>query len=697
MKKIFIILSVLISINAFSQTDIAFRDDFNENTYAWSEKSSEDYETKVENGYYNIFHKRESGSWFFWNSIVVNPDKDFVIESKIKQESGVDDNGYGIIWGTSGTNNAYIFAISSNGYFKVAKYEEGNYENIQKWKEISNINGIGTDNILKIKREGKTLYFYVNDEEVYKTKFQPFFGGLFGFILHDKMKINIDYLEIRQDGMKLNLVDNPINGYVKENLGKNINSEYSEIDALISQDGRTLYVTRKDHPGNIGGKNDDIWVSTLDDEGNWKELENFGKPLNNSGNNSIISVSPDGNTFLVMNHYSYDGSSNIGSGISLTNRVSYGLQVPHKIEIKNYVNESDYAEYCLAPNKKALVMAIKTKDSYGGRDLYVSFDKKGEFTEPMNLGPDINSFGDEISPFLASDNKTLYFSSDGRPGYGNNDIFVSKRLDDTWKKWSEPKNLGPEINSSDWDAYYTIPASGDYAFLTSSNNSIGKSDIFKIKQPEDAKPDPVVLIYGKVLNAKTNEPMDANIAYNDLKTDEEMGTASSDPTNGEYKIVLPYGTIYSFRAAKQEFYPVSDNINVSNITEYAEIERNLYLSPIEVGQTIRLNNIFFDNNESTLKEESFAELNRLVELLKENKKMKISLGGHTDNVGSDAYNLKLSDDRVNSVIKYVTENGIDASRLSGKGYGETKPIATNDTDEGKALNRRVEFTIEEMN
>jgi outer membrane protein OmpA-like peptidoglycan-associated protein len=311
----------------------------------------------------------------------------------------------------------------------------------------------------------------------------------------------------------------------------------------------------------------------------------------------------------------------------------------------------------------------------------------------MNIGSVVNSYNNESSPFLASDDRSLYFSSNGHPGYGSNDIFMTKRLDDTWLNWSAPKNLGPEINSAEWDAYYTLPASGNYAYLISYENAIGEGDIFRVKPPEASKPDPVVLIFGKVINKKTNEPMQASISYNDLKTDTEKGSATSDPSTGEYRIILPYGTNYSFRAMQQGFYPTSDNLDVSTLDHYTEIERDLYLSPIEVGETIRLNNIFFDLDKATLKEESFSELNRLVQLLKDNSKMTIKIQGHTDNQGSDAYNKKLSEDRVNTVIQYLITNGVETERLTGEGFGESNPVATNDTDEGKAINRRVEFTI----
>jgi outer membrane protein OmpA-like peptidoglycan-associated protein len=287
----------------------------------------------------------------------------------------------------------------------------------------------------------------------------------------------------------------------------------------------------------------------------------------------------------------------------------------------------------------------------------------------------------------------MYFSTNGKRGYGNNDIYVTHRLDSTWTNWSEPENLGPEINTSDWDAYFTLQASGKYAYMVSQQNAIGKEDIFKIKLPDAIKPKPVALIYGKVLDLKTKTPLGTSIYYYDLKTGKEVGVASSNPTDGSYKIILPTGYSYSFLASKQGYMSVSDNVDLKSLNEYKEIERNLYLAPIEVGQTIRLNNIFFDFAKADILPTSFADLNRLIKILNEYPQLQIEVSGHTDNIGADAANLSLSQARSQSVVNYLLNNSIEKTRLIAKGYGELKPIETNLTDEGRATNRRVEFTI----
>ena len=207
------------------------------------------------------------------------------------------------------------------------------------------------------------------------------------------------------------------------------------------------------------------------------------------------------------------------------------------------------------------------------------------------------------------------------------------------------------------------------------------------------QPDPVVLIKGKVLNQKTNEPVDAIISYNGIVDGKNYGTARTNPATGEYTIVLPYGNNYDFTASAANYIGVSDNLDLTDVGEYKVIERDLYLVPIEVGATVRLNNIFFETGKDGLKNESFTELMRVVEFLKSNPNVKIELSGHTDNVGDKNFNKTLSQKRADTVLAYLTANGIDKSRLVAKGYGMEKPVAENATEEGKAMNRRVEFTI----
>ena len=299
----------------------------------------------------------------------------------------------------------------------------------------------------------------------------------------------------------------------KENLGFVINTPHKEILPVISPDGQTLYFCRWGNKDNLGDENDqDIWVSIIDSNGEWSRPRNIGFPLNNYGSNGVCSVSPDGNTLLLFGVYQPD--STIQAGVSISHKTANNWSYPEKLNIKNFANLSLYASYYLANDGKTLLMCIEGAETYGGLDVYVSFKEDGNtWTEPKNLGKTINTPFDDYSPFLASDGVSLYFSSVGHGGFGKADIFVSRRLDSTWLNWTSPENLGETINTTGNDAYYMMPASGDYAYFSSAVDMFGDMDIFRIKVPKDVQPRVAVIISGKVLNSKTGQPIDAQVYY----------------------------------------------------------------------------------------------------------------------------------------------------------------------------------------
>jgi len=486
----------------------------------------------------------------------------------------------------------------------------------------------------------------------------------------------------------------------KERLGNSVNSKYLESKPVISPDGLQLYFVRKNAHNNMGGKRDeqDIYVSDyiLDE---WSYAHNVDKPLNDKWPNGICSVSPDGNTLLLINAYREDGK--IEDGVSISRKTSFGWSFPITQQIEDYQNLSKFQDYFLSNSGKVLISAVERDDSRGELDLYVSM-RKGDDTwsRPVNMGGVLNTEKVEFAPFLASDNRTLYFASNGHRGYGESDIFYSKRQDDTWTNWSKPTNIGKSVNSFSWDGYYSISAKGDYAYFISNagidkkvNMNATDDDIYRIALGKDAKPDPVILVKGKVINSKTKEPVEADIFYESIPIRNEDGLARSDPNSGDYKIVLPVGRKYGFRAQADGYIAASQNEDFTTVTSFKEITRNLELTPLAVGEIIKLNNVFFVQSKSEMLPESEPELERLFNLLDNNERLQIELGGHTDNQGSSSANLKLSEQRAFAVMNYLIDHGIDQKRLSYKGYGGSKPIASNASASTRKRNRRVEVKI----
>jgi OmpA-OmpF porin, OOP family len=517
-----------------------------------------------------------------------------------------------------------------------------------------------------------------------------------------------------------------------ESIGSAVNTEYSELNPVMSPDGKTLYFGRKNHPQNKFGMagteqiagSQDIWYSESL-MGAWTTARRMSEALNRDQYNTIYSVSPDGQTILVKGAY-VNGQYET-RGFSIAKKSATGWEIPKKMEIPKYEklsrgkNEYGY----LSNDGKTLLMAFSEKKNSDEDDIYASFlEKDGSWSEPMNLGDDVNTDFTETTPFLAADGKTLYFSSNREGGKGSNDIWVCKRKDETWINWTEPTNIGEPINTDQYDAYYTISAAGDYAYFISSNNSVGKKDIFRLKidqpkpvetpptttsplaggekklepeKPKDIKSEPVVLVSGKVIDGKTGKvPLNAQIIYEDLTNGKELGVATPDPITGIYKVVLPYGKNYGITTKIDGYVGTSQNIDLSKITnnKYLEIEgKDMTVKPVEVGVKVEMNNIFFEFGKAELKPESYPELNRIATFFKSNTKIVSEISGHTDNVGSDEVNNKLSQERADVVRKYLLTQGVPAEKLTAKGYGKNKPKVANDTPENQAINRRVEFEI----
>jgi outer membrane protein OmpA-like peptidoglycan-associated protein len=691
MKRITVLFILsLLGIKGKSQlVDSTVLINFN-NSNEWSEWSNESSVSKINSGFLESSHLRTTGSWPYVENFKFD-ESEYEMEAKIQFVSGAEDQGFGVLFGFKDWDNYNTFIITKNGYYSISSENKNKYDDLVPWKKDKAIKS-SEANILKIIKKDKTITFYLNDSELYSTKASkmPLFGTYNGMIIYNKIKIKTDYFKVKAKFAKINLVPDAIKGYKKENLGTNVNSQYTEVNPVISADGKTLFINRKDHPENTGGAKDDVWYCTLNADGSWSKAKNFGKPVNNDGHNAVNAITADNTKLYLINTYNSDGTPK-SSGLSVSAFEKGGWAIPKDITITNFYNDHQYVNFNLSQDSKYLMQAIQRKDSRGDSDIYVSIlNSDGTYAEPINLGDAVNTSDAETTPFLAADNVTLYFSSNGHPGYGSNDIFVTKRLDDTWTKWSPPLNLGPEVNSKLWEAYFTIPASGNEAYMTQSETS---SDIVRIKLSESAKPNPVALISGKVYNKKTSELIGAKINYIDLSTNENVGVAESNPQNGEYTIILQYGKKYSIRAEKEGFYAINDFLDLTEISSYQEVKKDLYLVPVEVGQVIRLNNIFFDLNKSDIKDESAEELNRLVEFMSQNKSVSIEIGGHTDDQGSDAYNATLSNQRAESVVNYLIGKGIEKTRLTYKGYGESKPVVKNDSDENRAFNRRVEFTI----
>ncbi len=576
--------------------------------------------------------------------------------------------------------------------FKVYTYDESGKEYL-----------VHTFNPMSVPLKGRMLNVFVEKTAYKVTAVKLEFDGnaLPDYFSLDAVAISDSNYPIIAN---IDLPDLLSKGIVVEQLDKTVNSDYSELNPLLSPDGKTLYFSRRNHPENIGGVNDkeDIWYSEMGPDGKWMLAKNMGPQFNNEFPNFVNAVSsatPDGKAVLLVLGNKYLDKGKMLAGVSLSSNVGGTWTNPKPINIEDDYNYNEKANYFLANTRKTMIMSVEREDSKGGRDLYASFAKNDStWSKPLNLGTIVNSVGEESAPFLASDDRSLYFSSNGFSGYGGNDVYVSKRLDDTWTNWTEPENMGPDINSKLDDLFFNIPSTSEYAYY-SKGITEDNTDIFRVKLPMFLSPEPIVIVKGKLIDAKTGKPIGARIIYEDLTTGKEVGIAHTNPETGEYEIHLPGGKNYGFRAEAEGHISENQNLDLRDFKKDGVVSnKDIMLAPIELATiepdaTIVLNNIFFDFNKAVLKSESFPELNRIIDLMNQKSTMQVELAGHADATGPENYNLVLSEQRAKAVGKYLTGKGITKERIAVVFYGESKPIDTNATPEGRKKNRRVEFKI----
>ncbi len=488
--------------------------------------------------------------------------------------------------------------------------------------------------------------------------------------------------------------DNSSDNYTKRakiNLGRQINSPFSELAPIISPNGKLLFFTMgRDHPSNLGEDHlQDCYVSHRAQNGSWSAPKNLGLPINSVGNDAISGVSPDGRTLFIKN-FIYNPTN----GYCFARKDTNGRWNINPITILEYSNSSHLSSQSISVNGDFIVISAERADGYGGLDLYVSRvkDRSKNLYGPLeNLGLVLNTNSDEIAPFLAADSKTLYFSSRGRGGFGDADVFMTKRLDDSWVNWSAPKNLGKDINTEGMDAYYSVPASGDVAFFSSSNGN-NHLDLYKILLNTDEQPDPVMLLQGEVMN-RQGVMIHGSVAITDIQDNINICNSESSEDLGDFSLVLPTGKRYRLSVSAPGYLPFSSEIDLSQTQQFADTTITVILDSVTIGSVATIEDIYFDFNKATLKSESFFSLDKLAELLHSNEHWVVRIEGYTDSIGSAEFNKVLSHDRAQSVVSYLISKGIVSERLQAEGFGAASPVADNSTEDGRRKNRRVELRL----
>ncbi|MDX1910166.1 MAG: OmpA family protein [Saprospiraceae bacterium] len=488
-----------------------------------------------------------------------------------------------------------------------------------------------------------------------------------------------------------NAVKNPV-AFNPQPVGDSINTKWNEYFPSLTADGEVLIFTRRDL------ENDENFYRSESNKGIWSRPEPL-TGVNTPDNEGAQAISPDGSWLI------FTGCNRMGDGSqgacdlywSQLRKNGWTKPVP----FSSIINSPDWdAQPTIGADNKTVIFTSNRPGTRGSMDLWQTVrGADGKWGKPENLGPKINTPGKDHTPFLHPDGQTLFFASDSLPGMGGSDIFFSRRQPDG--AWGTPQNLGYPINTKGEEGMLVVSLDGRTAYFASDRpGGRGGLDIYTFELPEFARPQPVTYAKAQVTDATTGYPITAKVEFTDLKSGKVFVSATTK-SDGTFLVCLPAGKEYALNVNKDKYLFFSENFNLEG---NASLEKpfllNIELQPIgtddstvKASKPVVLRNVFFETGSAALRPESLGELDRLAQLLLEASELKIQINGHTDNVGDEVSNQKLSEQRARSVWEYLRTKGIAETRLLFKGFGESRPLEPNDTPEGRARNRRTEFEV----
>jgi outer membrane protein OmpA-like peptidoglycan-associated protein/tetratricopeptide (TPR) repeat protein len=589
----------------------------------------------------------------------------------------MDENEYGV------AITELKQAISNDSKFIEAHLQLGDvYRALQQYKEaIEQYKAV-----IELSPDfSRALYLRLGDAEIREAQYESAQVHLNKYLtypnIEDRDAFNAKKLladcDFAIDAMKHPVPFKPIN------MGPAINTEYDEYLPVATADESELIFTRKIN------NNEDFYKSVKVD-GKWQTATYLSSNINTPQyNEGAQSISQDGKYLFFTGCNRPDGLGRCDIYVAKKQGDDWGK--PY--DLQPPVNTPGWeSQPSISSDGRTLYFVSNRKGGYGGYDIWKSTVTDKGWSEPENLGPNINTAFDEQSPFIHADDSTLYFCSDGWPGMGGKDLFVSHLGKNG--QWGKPVNVGYPINSSGDENGLTVTASGQYAFFASNKlNGMGGYDIYTFELPESDRPHLVTYVKGIVTDAKTHEPLEAAVEIIDLQKNSPVYQDYSSEDKGDFLATLTAGKNYGLNVSKSGYLFYSANFSLVGLKAKEPYNLTIELSPIEVGNKVILNNIFFDTNKFDLKPDSRAELDKLLEFLAQNPTIKIEISGHTDDVGNMQANQVLSENRAKAVYNYLVAEGVPAQRMIFKGYGQTQPIVPNNSDENRAKNRRTEFKI----
>jgi outer membrane protein OmpA-like peptidoglycan-associated protein len=528
------------------------------------------------------------------------------------------------------------------------------------------------------------------ETEKYKNAI-PYFTKFLSFNIDNQTYNQSCIFNIEVCKFRTNALQNPV-PFNPVKLENTINTEFDEYFPSISADGKILIFTRLlptygNNPA-VGDYHEDIYISKLNENLTWTVASTIGNQINNFSNQGAHTISADGSLMIYTDCTCDDGlvkCCDLYLSEYADNLWSKGVKLGNPINTAYWE-----AQPCISSDGKTIYFVSNRQGGKGMKDIWKIIKwADGTWSGAINLGDSINTEGNEMSPFIHADNKTFYFSSDGFPGMGGLDLFRSEIQSD--KKFSTPQNLGYPINSFENEFRIILDAKGETAYYSSNRDTSTGQDIYKFELYPEMQPVKTIYVKGNIYDLNSKEIITANYEIFNLNTTDKV---NYDGDVNKFFICLPIEENYALNVSKTGYLFYSENFSLTDLPDSIDYYLlDIPLIPIQIGGKIILKNIFFDTDSFNLKPESFVELNKLIEFLNQNPKLNIEIGGHTDNIGTEKYNLILSNNRAKAVVDYLIKNGVNINRLTYKGYGFSEPITDNLTEKSRAQNRRTEFKI----
>ena len=545
------------------------------------------------------------------------------------------------------------------------------------------------------------LYFSLAELEMMVNDFLMAKQHLQKFLSYKSIKPDIRIAakkKLRSCKFAMNAIQNPV-PFNPENLGDSINTQYDEYWPSLTADEQTLLMTRlmprnpantnKNLKKNSRNYQEDFYIA-VKENGFWKKAIDAGKTLNTRYNEGAQTISVDGKQMYYTACQRSKGKGSCDIYVSVLQPQGWSKSE----NIGSPVNTSSWeGQPSISPDGQTLYFVSNRSGGSGGKDIwYSNLRSDGTWSKPVNLGKSINTSADEQSPFIHSDNKTLYFASAGKTGMGGFDLFKSTRNNEG--DWDEAVNLGYPINTTSNEVGLIVNAQGDKALFASDRNKNQGKDIYQFELYKEARPNPVSYLKGITFDKETKQKLQAKFELINLETNKLVMQSISDEYTGEFLICIPTNNDYALNVTAPGYLFYSDNFTLKGIYNISKpYLKNIALNPIKVGERLVLRNIFFETDSYILDKKSLVELTKLTKFLERNPSLVVEISGHTDNVGTSKYNQSLSQNRAKSVYQYLIDNEINSNRLKYKGYGETQAISSNNTEKGRAENRRTEIKI----